>query len=362
MKIGMTEIAKILMGSQILGCGGGGDADEGFSTATEAIGKGTVELITMDELLARGEDGIIVTISGVGSPASEEAYYGPEVYPVILDALQNKVQKKIIGFIACEIGGSSSFEPFIPAALMNVPVIDAPCDGRAHPLGVMGALGLEKKGEPVWQSAAGGKAENNKYIELLVSGSVESASNLVRNAAAEAGGAVAVARNPVTKDWLKDTGAAGAYAQAMHLAEVWSKTGTTSQKVQYLADALHGEVVCHGTISDFQLITENALDNGSFTINGNKKCLLHFFNEYMTLDIDGERHSTFPDVMITVDASLGTILTTADIQNGRDVYLITARRENIIIGRGLRYRAAYERIQDIIGVNLTDYVKDILLD
>lgn len=97
------------------GCGGGGDFNEGLSTAIEAIGKGEVELITMEELKARGEDGIVVTISGVGSPASEEAYYSTDVYPVIVDSLREKVEQKIIGFIACEIGASSTFEPFIPA-------------------------------------------------------------------------------------------------------------------------------------------------------------------------------------------------------------------------------------------------------
>ena len=94
MKITMNEISKLSLGSQILGCGGGGDFNEGLSTAIEAIGKGEVELITMEELKARGEDGIVVTISGVGSPASEEAYYSTDVYPVIVDSLREKVEQK----------------------------------------------------------------------------------------------------------------------------------------------------------------------------------------------------------------------------------------------------------------------------
>lgn len=363
MKITMNEISKLSLGSQILGCGGGGDFNEGLSTAIEAIGKGEVELITMEELKARGEDGIVVTISGVGSPASEEAYYSTDVYPVIVDSLREKVEQKIIGFIACEIGASSTFEPFIPAALLGVPVIDAPCDGRAHPLGVMGALGLEKTGEAVWQAAAGGKKENHKYLELVVSGSVESASNLVRNAASEAGGAVAVARNPVTSAWLDDAGAKGAYKQAMELGELWGHDGTPSEKAEKLADALCGKVLCSGKVSDFELKTDNALDRGSFNINNSGEiCTLHFFNEYMTLDINGNRRHTFPDVIITIDADKGTILTTADIRDDLNIIVIASSYKNVTIGKGLRYRASYEKIQNIIGVNMTDYVEDILLD
>lgn len=363
MNFTMKEIGNLLAGSRLLGCGGGGDYKEGYQTAMEAVKQGTVELITVEELEARGEEGIIVTISGVGSPASEEAYYSTDVYPVIVQALQEKVKQKIIGFIACEIGGSSTFEPFIPAALLGVPVIDAPCDGRAHPLGVMGALGLEKTGNPVWQAAAGGRKETVKYVELVVGNSVESASNLVRNAAAAAGGAVAVARNPVNTAWLKEAGAKGAYRQAMALGELWDGPGMISERVQLVADALHGEVVCCGQVSDFELKTDNALDRGSFKISGDeKKYEMHFFNEYMTLDVDGVRKNTFPDAMITVDAQNGRILTTADIKDGLKVYLITAHRNNIIIGKGLRYRASYERVQEIIGVNLTEYVEDVFLD
>lgn len=363
MKFTMKEIGKLLAGSQLLGCGGGGDFNEGYQTAMEAVNRGTVELISVDELAARGEEGLIVTISGVGSPASPEAYYSTDVYPVILKELQEKVKQKIIGFIACEIGGSSSFEPFIPAALLGVPVIDAPCDGRAHPLGVMGALGLEKTGRSVWQAAAGGRKEKNQYVELVVGGSVESASNLVRKAASEAGGAVAVARNPVDTAWLKDAGAKGAYEMAMKLGEIWQGSGTIEERVKAVAKALYGNVVCSGRVSDYELKTDNALDRGSFKITGDgKECLMHFFNEYMTLDVDRVRRNTFPDVMITIDAHKGTILTTADIKDGLDVHLITTKRENIIIGKGLRYRASYEKVQDIIGVNMIDYVEDILLD
>lgn len=363
MKITMLEIAKLSLGSMILGCGGGGDFDEGYNTALDALAAGEIELISLEELEARGEDGVIVTISGVGSPASEEAYYSTDVYPVILKALQEKIGKKIIGFIACEIGASSTFEPFIPAAIMGVPVIDAPCDGRAHPLGLMGALGLEKKGEPVWQSAAGGKKETGKYLEMTVSASVETASNLVRNAASAAGGAVAVARNPVTLDWLKESGAKGAYQQTLELGALWGNGDPVRIRAQKLAEALGGEVICTGEVSDFELKTDNALDRGSFKIKGDgKTCELHFFNEYMTLDVDGQRRNTFPDAIITIDASIGTPLSTANIADGKKVILISASRNNVVLGRGLRYRAAYERVQEIIGVNMVDYVEDILLD
>ena len=150
MIIKKEHIQKLSSGSLLLGCGGGGNAAKGIENAMKALEMGDIELLSVEELEARcreqNQDGVIVTMSGVGSPSTPDAYHTAEDYPVMLEALQQKLDQPIVGLIACEIGGSSTFEPFIPAALLKVPVIDAPCDGRAHPLGLMGALGLEQTG------------------------------------------------------------------------------------------------------------------------------------------------------------------------------------------------------------------------
>lgn len=173
---------RLSYGSQILGFGGGGSAEEGLlmcEAAFEIAEKNghSIELISIKELAARHpKGGKIVTISGVGSPAADTAYTPPDYYPRLMELLEKEGCRDIIGFISCEIGASSSFEPFLPAAMLGVPVIDAPCDGRAHPLGLMGALTLEKRGFSVLQVCVGGRkgsegtrAEDKnagQYVEL----------------------------------------------------------------------------------------------------------------------------------------------------------------------------------------------------
>ena len=198
--------AYLSCGSEILGFGGGGNAQEGLAMAdaafTLAEEKGhAIELLTVEELALRHpEGGTVVTISGVGSPASETAFTPPEYYPRLMELLEKEGCTEIIGFISCEIGASSSFEPFLPAAMLGVPIIDAPCDGRAHPLGLMGALALEQKGISVLQVGVGGRKGDDDtagaYVELSVRGSVSTASSLIRNAASAAGGAVSVETTP----------------------------------------------------------------------------------------------------------------------------------------------------------------------
>ncbi len=40
--------------------------------------------------------------------------------------------------------GGSTFNGWLEASMLGIPLIDAPCNGRAHPTGVMGSLNLHR--------------------------------------------------------------------------------------------------------------------------------------------------------------------------------------------------------------------------
>lgn len=361
MLINPNNIQKIAFGSLLLGGGGGGSIEEGLETAAEALRIGTVKIIPLSDISER--DGIVLTISGVGSPASETAYYAKDAYERIITLIQSQLDKEIIGLIPCEMGGSSSFEPFIPSALLNIPVINSACDGRAHPFGIMGSLGLEKIKNNTVQAGAGGRKENNTYVEILLNGAIETTSDLIRNAADKAGGAVVVARNPVSLEWLKTSGATNAYSLALKLGDAYLSSDSPNEKANAVCSVIDGRVLCCGEVSDYVLNTENALDNGHFTIKSeDDKYKLYFFNEYMALEKNNKRIATFPDLIATLDVETGEILTTPQICNGRRVIVITAPKEKLILGRGLKYRTTYSRIEKILDIKMQEYINDVFLD
>jgi DUF917 family protein len=366
-----TLAEYLSLGGLLLGCGGGGNTEQGckaYEAAFEIAEKNgsQVELITLEELAQRHpEGGAIVTISGVGSPASPTAYTPPEYYPRLMELLKKQVSDDIIGFVACEVGASNSFEPFVPAAILGVPVIDAPCDGRAHPLGLMGSLGLEKKGMPVVQCAVGGrKGENGtagRYVEISLSGTVESCSALVRNASAQAGGFVMVARNPVDIKWLEDNAAAGAFAQTIELGRAWKEMLDADLPAHEMAESiavmLSGRMLGTGKLRNYSCITENALDHGQFDICcGSNTYNLSFFNEYMTLeDQDGNRLGTFPDGIIVIGSDRQSYTSAMLARAAADgsasemeFSIILTSYENLKIPTGLRYRGGYRTCENII--------------
>lgn len=370
---------RLSHGSQILGFGGGGSAEEGLlmcEAAFEIAEKNghSIELISIEELAARHpKGGKIVTISGVGSPAADTAYTPSDYYPRLMELLEKEGYRDIIGFISCEIGASSSFEPFLPAAMLGVPVIDAPCDGRAHPLGLMGALTLEKRGFSVLQVCVGGRkgsegtrAEDKnagQYVELSVRGSVESASALVRNAASAAGGAVSVARNPADLSWIEDNGAKGAYAQAEEIGTLWkqliAQDVSLKKAALTLADCLHGKMLGIGVLKQYSCITENVLDHGEIQIRSAdaQTFTLTFFNEYMTLEEDSARRYTFPDGIVIIGEDL-KIYSSAVLSamKGSTFAVVATNHDNLIIPPALRNRSHYLTVEEVIRKDLISHL------
>ena len=280
----------------------------------------------------------------------------------IADNPETLPQGKITGVIPCEIGAYSSFGPFLTAAKLDIPVVDAACDGRAHPLGTMGSLGLTGT---VVQLGCGGNPEKGMYTEIEVIAAVDKASDLIRTASAAAGGLIEVARNPVKKSYLETTSAIGAYEYARKIGEEYAKGKTQDERICNAANAVNGTVYAQGVVEELHLETQNALDYGYFTvrISENEAYKLTFCNEYMAMDdINGNRLHTFPDAMITVDVRTGKPVSTAFIENGMNVVLITSHRSNMLLGEGVKHRAPYERLEGALGIEMIRHIKDILKD
>ncbi|MBB6283608.1 DUF917 family protein [Geobacillus subterraneus] len=91
-----------------------------------------------------------------------------------------------------------------------------------------------------------------------------------------------------------------------------------------------------GIVTDFHLETTGGFDVvGKVMVDSYE---LTFWNEYMTLELNGERLSTFPDLIMTLDAETGRPIVSATISKGQKVAIITVPKENLILGSPMRNR------------------------
>ncbi|MEW6723346.1 MAG: DUF917 family protein [Bacillota bacterium] len=100
-----------------------------------------------------------------------------------VELLRDALGVRIGGLITNENGGSATVNGWIQAATLGLPVVDAPCNGRAHPTGLMGSMGLHRSpGYLSLQAAVGGDPNQGRYLEITAAGSLAGASATVRQA------------------------------------------------------------------------------------------------------------------------------------------------------------------------------------
>lgn len=359
MKLNASDVQIISLGAHVLGGGGGGPAARGLRSAREAFELGCVELA---ELSSLPDESLVVTVSGVGAPSRTTSMYTSVHYLRALELMEEALKCPIAGFIPSEMGANAAFGPMLPAAARSVPLLNAACDGRAHPLGTMGSLGLAS--DPLYQTiqvACGGLRENGTYTELVATGSVTTTAKLCRNAADLAGGRAVVVRNPVTVGYLREHGAVGCYTQAMGLGRAMSAV-SPALRPQAAAEYLGGRIAACGTVTEFSLLSESGLDHGCCNVTASADCFhLTFYNEFMTMEHGAERLATFPDLITVFDRSTGAVLNTADLQNGMEVAVLTVPRQRLLLSSGVRDSTLYEDLERIVRREMRTFVSDILL-
>lgn len=353
MRLTKEILEYALIGGAILGGGGGGSRELGRESGSIALDYGELNLVDISEV---PDDTLIVTASAVGAPAAVDKYVKPRDYVRTIEILQNNTGLKIGGIITNENGGAATINGWIQAAMLNIPLLDAPCNGRAHPTGTMGSMGLNKvKGYVSHQAYAGGNPELGNRIEGFVSGDIFKASSMVRQAAVQAGGLVAVARNIVESKYVKENGAVNGISHAIETGRRFYKGLEISPygAIKSVVEFLNGEIVVEGQVSEFELVTKGGFDVGRVVVKGAE---LTFWNEYMTLEVGSKRLYTFPDLIMSFDKATGMPLTTAEIKKDMEVVIIGTKKENLKLGAGMFDKDLLKEIEPVINKEILKYV------
>ena len=147
-------VEAAVAGGSVLAAGGGGWVEHGYLVGRTAVGYGTPRLATLDEV---ADDATIATVSAIGAPAASDWEMRPSDYVSALRLLTEALEEPVVGTITAQNGSSTTCNGWIQSAVLGTLVIDAAGDGRAHPTGKMGSLGLAADpAHSTVQAAAGG--------------------------------------------------------------------------------------------------------------------------------------------------------------------------------------------------------------
>lgn len=313
-----------IYGGCILGGGGGGIIKEGLNKLDEAFKRGAPVLKTVDEF---ANEDVVVCVSLVGAPSAKDMFLSDEQTIDAVKRMQAELDAPVAAIMTNENGAATTTNGWLQAAALGLPILDAPSNGRAHPTGSMGSMNLsEDKSYRSIQAFAGGK--NERAIEGIVAGSLGNVSDTMRELSVKAGGLVGVCRNPVSIKYVKENASAGAITQAIELGEVLLSANEGKERIEAAVNYLEGSILYEGKVTSFTLKKEGGFDVGLVYVDDLE---LTFWNEYMTAEINGVRHGTFPDLIMTLDTNTGLPIVSAEIEEGQDVAVIVVPKKKLIL-------------------------------
>lgn len=74
----------------------------------------------------------------------------------------------------------------------------------------------------------------------------------------------------------------------------------------------------------------------------------------MTLEIDGKREATFPDLITLLELDTGLPVYSAELADGHNVSVLTASRDKLILGKGVLLRETLAEAEKAIGKPMVD--------
>lgn len=353
LKLTREILEAAVLGASVLG---GGDADS-LEAALElgelALRMGEPVLVDVDDV---NPEGTVITASSVSCPRVEDPYLSGRSYIRSMELLLENGVERPVGLISNECNEAGVVHGWLEGAVLGIPVVDAPCNGRAHPTSEMGSMGLHLVEGYVSVSAfCGGNPDHKRSIEGVFRGSVETASSMVRHAACTAGGILAVARNPVKASYLRENGAPGAIKQAIRLGNAMKEAAPEGGEavIQAAADALSGSVIYRGRIDGVDRFTAGGMISGKAV---SREWELTFWKDYMTVDEGERRVATFPDLITVFDEETGKVISSENIAPGMNVAILAVPRSNLLLGCGMRSPALFEPAEKIVGKSIVQYL------
>jgi uncharacterized protein len=342
----LHAVEAAVAGGSVLAAGGGGWVDHGLVVGRTAVGFGTPRLATLDEIAA---DATVVTVTAIGAPAARDWEMRPRDYVRALQLLMQAVDEPVVGTITAQNGSSTTCNGWVQSAVLGTLVLDAAGDGRAHPTGKMGSLGLAARPDhQTVMSAAGGNRAQDRYLEVVARGSVRAAADVLRTAAVQSGGFIAAARNPLPAAEVREHAAVGAISFALALGEAMLAAAPRGGPavIDAIVATLHGEILGAGEVRAKVLRTAGGFDIGGLRVG---ELELGFVNEYMTVEAGGERLATFPDVITTLSLVDGRPVSIADVADGDEVAVLRVAKAHVPLGAGVREPSVYPEVEAMLG-------------
>jgi len=317
------EIESLAIGAWILGTGGGGSPYLALLNMRQAYRKGVVcQLMDASEL---ADDDLVAVVSNMGAPlVGQERLTDPRTIAEAVTMMEEYLGRRFRAIMSLEIGGGNALQPFMAAALLDRPVVDADCMGRAFPEAQMTSFAIhDLQMYPLTlvdvrnNAVIVARAESWKWMERLS-----------RTACVAVGSIASTCKAPRTGREVKECGILHSTTKAMRIGRIVRDARRAHQDpILAVVEAERGLVIFRGKVSDVNRRATEGFLRGTATLDGLESDRGHVFslafqNEFAVGWLDGEPRVMTPDLICLMDTVSGEAIGTETLRYGQRATVI----------------------------------------
>ncbi len=339
------DINDFLTGAEILGTGGGGGKAWAMNML-EVLDEHDKKIKIIDPLDVPDE-ALVVGAAGVGGGVTQE----------IRDKIQKKfgerppmsqyiktgllAEKMLSGYmgenvyatLAFEIGCGNTILPGVIAAMIDRPMVDGDCNGRAVP--EIELCTLNVKGFPFTPIAIVTPWEESMLVKKVYDYS--RAEDICRYMAIVSGGGCMTMGAPIRGKYLANSIVKNSVSDSIKLGKsIRLANDKGKDPVEAAVKALDGYLIFNGEITSFEREERGGFMWGEHHYKGaddyeGKKLKIWYKNEHQISWLDGKTYVTCPDLLCVVDSKTGQGLSNwgEDFAEGRKVSVISYKADDI---------------------------------
>lgn len=337
--VSLAEIETLATGAWILGTGGGGSPYHGLLNMRQLYRRGTV--VSLLDPAALEDDDRVAVVSNMGAPlVGQERLTDPETIARAVRMMEEYQGRRFRAVMSVEIGGGNAIQPFMAAALLGLPVVDADAMGRAFPEAQMTSFAIHDL--PMYPLTLADIRDNAVIVARAASW--KWMERLSRKACVEVGSIAATCKAPRTGREVKACGILYTVTKAIRLGQtVQAARRAHRDPVEAVLEAEGGLLLFRGKVQDVSRRTTEGFLRGTATLDGleafrGRSFALAFQNEFAVGWLDGEPRVTTPDLICVMDSHSGEAVGTETLRYGQRVTVIALPAPPVLLTpKGLQH-------------------------
>ena len=264
--VSLDEIESLAIGAWILGTGGGGSPYLALLNLRKLYGEDKV--VSLMDPADLADDDWVAVVSNMGAPlVGQERLTDPATIAQAVTMMEEVIRRRFGAIMSLEIGGGNALQPFMAAALLDRPVVDGDCMGRAFPEAQMTSFAIHDLRMYALtlvnvrnNAVIVARAESWKWMERLS-----------RTACVAVGSIASACKAPRTGKEVKECGILYSTSKAIRIGHTVREARRGHRDpIQAVVEAEQGLVIFCGKVNDVNRGTTEGFLRGTATLEASR--------------------------------------------------------------------------------------------